>query len=77
MFLRLAAGLFFIFVFKTNKHYHYYNKTMLKMSLQYTAQGFEPTTFRHESPPITTRPGLPPILGIFLLMAEGGAGMSV
>ena len=30
------------------------------MTIQYTAPGFEPTTFLHESPPITTRPGLPP-----------------
>ena len=30
------------------------------MSIQYTRPGFEPTTFEHESPPITTRPGLPP-----------------
>ena len=28
------------------------------MSIQYTAPGFEPTTFKRESPPITTRPGL-------------------
>ena len=32
------------------------------MSIQYTAPGFEPMTFGHESPPITTRPGLPPKL---------------
>ena len=27
-----------------------------KISIQYTVLGFEPTTFRYESPPITTRP---------------------
>ena len=32
------------------------------MSIQYTVLGFEPTTFENESPPITTRPGLPPIV---------------
>ena len=26
------------------------------MFIQYTVLGFEPTTFGHESPPITTRP---------------------
>ena len=30
----------------------------VKMSIQYMVLGFEPTTFRTESPPITTRPGL-------------------
>ena len=30
------------------------------MSFQYTVQGFELTILEHESPPITTRPGLPP-----------------
>ena len=32
------------------------------MSIQFTVPGFEPMTFAHESPPITTRPGLPPNL---------------
>ena len=31
------------------------------MSIQYMALGFEPMTFEHESPPISIRPGLPPI----------------
>ena len=30
------------------------------MPIQYKVPGFEPTTFECESPPITTRPGLPP-----------------
>ena len=30
------------------------------MSIQYNVPGFELTTLEHESPPITTRPGLPP-----------------
>ena len=34
------------------------------MPIQYTAPGFEPTTFGHESPPITTRPGRLP-MGLF------------
>ena len=28
------------------------------MSIQYTVLKFKPTTFRYESPPITTSPGL-------------------
>ena len=28
------------------------------MSIKYMVPGFEPTTLGHESPPITTRPGL-------------------
>ena len=31
------------------------------MSIQYMVPGFEPMTFGHECPPITTRPGLPPL----------------
>ena len=34
-----------IFVF-SNKHYNLCNKFMLKMSIQYTVLGIEPTTFR-------------------------------
>ena len=37
-------------------------KELAEMSIQYTVLGFEPTTFENESPPITTRPGLPPIV---------------
>ena len=32
----------------------------INISIQDTVLGFEPTTFRHESTPITTRPGLLP-----------------
>ena len=32
------------------------------MSIQYPAPGFEPRPLERESPPITTRPGLPPNL---------------
>jgi len=32
---------------------------MWKMSIQYPVPRFEPMTFEHESPPITTRPGRP------------------
>ena len=32
------------------------------MSILYKVPGFEPATFGIESPPITTRPGLPSIL---------------
>ena len=34
------------------------------MYIQYTVLGFEPTTFGHESPPITIRPGFPPYVSI-------------
>ena len=37
------------------------------MSIQWTVLGFEPTTFKHESPPITTRPGLPPTIIVSIL----------
>ena len=37
-----------ILIFRTNK--------CVQMSIQYTVQGFELTTFGTESPPITTRP---------------------
>ena len=30
-----------------------------KISFEYMVPGIKPTTFGHESPPITTRPGLP------------------
>ena len=37
------------------------------MSIQYTVQGFKPTTSWHESPPKTTRPWLHPEFSIFSL----------
>ena len=47
------------------------------MFIQYTAPGFEPTTFGREPPPITTRPGLPSLLtlevnfnGLYLLITR-------
>ena len=52
--------LFFIFgLFKQT--IQFFNKSMWKnvrMSIQYTALGFEPTTFQRWAAPITTRPGL-------------------
>ena len=49
--------LLFIFgLFKQN--WHFYRKYMWKNV--HPVYGFELTTFEHESPPITTRPGLPP-----------------
>ena len=38
------ASFLFIYVFFTNEQYHFYNKSMWKMSIQYTILGFEPTT---------------------------------
>ena len=59
-FLKIGQpGLFFhLFSVFSNKQYSFLNnKSMRKnvMSIQYPAPGFE-----RESPPITTRPGLPP-----------------
>ena len=55
-------GLFYrlVSVFSSKHHYNFYKKICVKMSIQYMVPGFEPTTFGDESPPITTRPGLPP-----------------
>ena len=39
-------GSFCLFLVFSNKHwYNFYNKSMWKMSIQYMALGFEPTTF--------------------------------
>ena len=35
----------FIFVFSKKHNYNFYNKYVLKMSIQYTMVGFQPTTF--------------------------------
>ena len=56
-------GLFFIFqanntIFSTNQ--------CEKMSIQYTAPGFEPQPLKHESSAITTSTGFPPINVRFL-----------
>ena len=40
------------------KHFNFTTNKCAKMSIQYTVLGFEPTTFGHESSPITTRSGL-------------------
>ena len=37
--------LFCLFLVFSNKQYNFYNKSMWKMSIQYPALGFEPTTF--------------------------------
>ena len=47
--------LFSVFFKQTSIQFYY--KLMWKMSIQYTALGFKPTTLKRESPPITTRPG--------------------
>ena len=49
----------FIFVF-SNKLYNFLQQINVKRSIQYKALGFEPTTFKREYLPITTRLGLPP-----------------
>ena len=58
---RSLFGLFSVF---SNKKYNFYNKSMWKnvqVFIQYTVPGFKP--YKHESSPITTRPGLPPSYG--------------
>ena len=52
-------GLFFIYFryFQTNNTIFTTNQCA-KMSIQYTALGFDPQPFELESSPITTRPGL-------------------
>ena len=54
--------LFRLFLVFSDKQYIFYNKSMWKnvMSIQYTVPAFNPRPLKHESPPITTRPGLPP-----------------
>ena len=55
-------GLFFIYFWSFQTNIIIFTTNLCeKMSIQYTAPGFEPMTFECESLPITTRPGLPPI----------------
>ena len=61
------ASFWFIFVF-SNKHYNFYNKYMLKnVHPVYRALDLNPRPSEHESPPTTTRPGLPPVHFLFYL----------
>ena len=62
-------GLFLIYFrsFQTNKNFEQTSLQFLQQinvkkchSIQFSAPGFEPSTFQNESSPITTRPGLPP-----------------
>ena len=49
-----------IFLVFSNKHYNFYINICEEMSSQYPYQGSNPKPLGRESPPITTRPGLPP-----------------
>ena len=40
-----SPATFSIIFFISNKHYHFYNKYMWKMYIQYVVLGFEPTAF--------------------------------
>ena len=40
----------------------FFKQTLIQFYNKLMALGFEPTTFSRESPPITTKPGLPPNL---------------
>ena len=52
--------LFRLYLVFSNKQYNFYNKSIRKMPIQNTAQGFKPTTSRTWVITNTTRPGLPP-----------------
>ena len=52
--------LFRLFLVFSNKHSKFLQQICEKISIQYMVPGLEPTTLERESPPITTRPGLPP-----------------
>ena len=54
--------LFHLFLVFSNKQYNFLQQINVKKCQVHP--GFEPTTFERESPPITTRPGLPPKLKI-------------
>ena len=56
-------GLFFVYFQSfSNKQYNFYNKSMWKMSCPSSIRRLDsnPWPLECESPPITTRPGLPP-----------------
>ena len=56
-----SASFSYIFVF-SNKHYNSYNKCMWKIlcSSSIWCRDSNPQSLEHQSPPLTTRPGLPP-----------------
>ena len=56
----------FIFVFSNKHHHNSYNKYMWKNDMPIQHQESNPQPSKHESPPITTRPGLPPNMVSFL-----------
>ena len=55
-----AASFSFIFVL-SNKNYNFYSKYMWKCPSSIWCWNSNPRPSEHESPPITTRPGLPPL----------------
>ena len=55
-------GLFHcLFSVFSSKHRYKLQQIYVKKSIQYMVPGLNPRPSEHESPPITTRPGLPPI----------------
>ena len=67
----------FIFVF-SSKHYNFYSKNICeKMPIQYMVPGFELTTFKHESLPITTRPRIPSRTILLLQFFPSSASTSI
>ena len=58
-------------VFSNKHHYNFTTNVCEKMSILYTELEFEPQPLGHESPPIATWPGLPPLLGLFVPTIKG------
>ena len=66
-------GLFFVYFLSFQvKHYSTNNKSMWKMSCPSSIwhRDSNPWPSEHESPPITTRPGLSPYMGIVTICSE-------
>ena len=62
-----TRALFRFFSVFLNKRYNFYNKSMWKMSRSSSIRCWDlnPQPLIHESSPITTRPGLPPLIRLF------------
>ena len=59
-------GLFFVYFWSySNKQYNFYNNSKWKNPSSIQRRDLNPRPLEHESPPITTRPGLPPNRKLF------------
>ena len=71
---------FCLFLVFSNKQYNFYNKSMWKMSKSPSSiwhRDSKPQPYKHESSPITTRPGLPPIYARFYIPFNPQEGLLV